>query len=196
MEYYDGEEYYDVKDMSAMAAASSPLTLAPSPSVPERSSTPKPAAESDQPASIQVAKLRDRPVEPVATGTLAVSSPSPVEIYLDDEFLGTSPVSLQVPAGVRTVEYRHGNLRKRMTHVINSDETTKVAVTFDIAIQINARPWAEVFLDGVERKPLGQTPLSGVRIPIGSVLVFQNPEFQVKRYRVTGKETGIQIVFP
>jgi hypothetical protein len=27
-------------------------------------------------------------------------------------------------------------------------------------------------------------------------LVFENPEFQAKRYRVTGNETGIQIVFP
>jgi hypothetical protein len=196
-EFYDGEEYYDVKDMAALAAAASPLVAAPAPSTSERNSTLKPSAENDQPAAGQVSKLRDRSsVDPVATGTLAVSSPSPVEIYLDDQFLGTSPVSLQVPAGAHTVEYRHGNLRKRLTHVVNGDETTKVAVTFDVTLQVNARPWAEVFLDGVERKPLGQTPLSGVRIPIGSVLVFQNPEFQVKRYRVTGKETGIQIVFP
>jgi hypothetical protein len=51
-------------------------------------------------------------------------------------------------------------------------------------------------VDGAERKDLGQTPLSGARVPIGSVLIFENPQFQPKRYRVTGNETGIQVVFP
>ena len=55
---------------------------------------------------------------------------------------------------------------------------------------------SDVFVDGAERKPLGQTPFSGVRVPIGAVLVFENPGFQGKKYRVTGNETGIQIVFP
>jgi len=69
-------------------------------------------------------------------------------------------------------------------------------ITFDITVQINARPWAAVSQEGIESKDLGQTPLSGVRVPIGSMLVFRNPQFQPKRYRVTGNETGIQIVFP
>jgi hypothetical protein len=65
-----------------------------------------------------------------------------------------------------------------------------------VSVQINSKPWAEVFLEGTERKDLGQTPLSGVRVPIGGMLSFQNPQFQTKKYRVTGSETGIQIVFP
>ncbi len=69
-------------------------------------------------------------------------------------------------------------------------------ITFDVDVQINSKPWAEVFRDGVERKALGQTPLSGVRVPIGSVLVFENPGFPKQKYRVTGSETGIQNVFP
>jgi len=83
-----------------------------------------------------------------------------------------------------------------MTHAINANETTRATIVFDVSVQINAKPWAEVFLDGAEKQDLGQTPLSGVRIPIGSVLVFENPGFPKKRYRVTGNETGIHIVFP
>ena len=109
--------------------------------------------------------------------------------------VGSAPVSLELPAGTHTLEYRHGNLRKSLTHTINSNETTRAMVTFDVTVQINSRPWAEVFLDGVERKALGQTPLSSVRVPIGGVLIFENPQFQAKRYRVTGSER-IQIVFP
>jgi capsular exopolysaccharide synthesis family protein len=135
------------------------------------------------------------PVTPV-TGTLAVSSPTSVDIYKDDAYIGSVPVSLELPTGPNTLEYRHGALMKKVTHVVNGNETTRAMITFDVSVQINSRPWAEVFLDGAERTPLGQTPLSGVRVPIGGVLVFENPQFQPKRYRVTGNETGIQMVFP
>ncbi len=137
-----------------------------------------------------------QPVIAAAAGTLAVSSPTSVDIYKDDAYLGAAPVSLELPAGTHTLEYRHGSLRKYVTHVINSNETTKTMITFDVSVQINSKPWAAVFIDGVEKKALGQTPLSGVRVPIGSVLIFENPRFQTKTYRVTGNETGIQIVFP
>jgi hypothetical protein len=139
---------------------------------------------------------RDNPTVLAASGTLAISSPTTVDIYMNDLYVGSAPVSLDISPGIHTLEYRHGNLKKRVTHVINSAETTKAMITFDVTLQINAKPWAEVFLDGTARKPLGQTPLSGVQVPIGAVLVFENPEFQAKRYRVTGNETGIQIVFP
>jgi hypothetical protein len=131
-----------------------------------------------------------------SNGTLALSSPTTVDIYKDDAYLGSLPVSLELPAGMHTLEYRHGNLRQIGTHVVKSSEITRSRITFDVNVQINSRPWATVFLDGVERKSLGQTPLSGVLVPIGGVLVFENPQFPEKRYRVTGNETGIQVVFP
>jgi hypothetical protein len=141
-------------------------------------------------------KSPDPAVASQENGTLAVSSPTSVDIYKDDTYIGSAPVSLQLPPGMQTLEYRHGSLSKKLTHVINSNETTRAMITFELDVRINSKPWAEVFLDGVERKPLGQTPLSGVRVPIGSVLVFENPGFPAKKYRVTGNETGIQIVFP
>ena len=136
-----------------------------------------------------------QPMIAAAAGTLAVSSQTSVDIYKDDAYLGAAPVSLELSAGTHTLEYRHGSLRKYVTHVINSNETTKTTITFDVSVQINSKPWAAVFIDGVEKKALGQTPLSGVRVPIGSVLIFENPRFQTKTYRVTGNETGIQVVF-
>jgi hypothetical protein len=131
-----------------------------------------------------------------STGTLAVSSSTAVDIYEGDAYLGSVPVSLELSTGEHTLEYRHGSLRKVMTHVIHRNETVKTMVVFEVSVQVNSKPWSEVFLDGVERRDLGQTPLSGVRVPIGGVLVFENPQFQAKRYRITGNETGIQVVFP
>jgi hypothetical protein len=155
-------------------------------------SAPAPALIGARPG----ARLSEPRVVPTASGTLAVSSPTTVDIYENDAYIGSTPVSLELSGGTHTLEYRHGNLRKRVTHVISGDETSRAMITFDVSVQINSKPWAEVSLDGAEKKPLGQTPLSGVRVPIGSVLVFENPQFQTKRYRVTGNETGIQIVFP
>lgn len=125
-----------------------------------------------------------------------MSSATSVDIYEGDQYLGSSPVSLQLPAGMHTLEYRHGDLRRIITHAVYANETARAMIAFDATVQINSKPWAEVFLEGTEPKDLGQTPLSGVRVPIGSVLIFQNPKFQPKKYRVTGNETGIQIVFP
>lgn len=185
----------------------------PLPRAPESlTSVPAKAAEPGSPAKNQI-ESRDpvptvtspapRPLKspnpPDATranGTLAVSSPASVDIYKDDTYIGSAPVSLDLPPGMQTLEYRHGSLTKKVTLLINSNETTRATITFDVEVQINSMPWAEVFLDGVERKALGQTPLSGVRVPIGSVLVFENPGFPQKKYRITGNETGIQVVFP
>jgi hypothetical protein len=136
------------------------------------------------------------PVVPVVPGTLAVSSPTSTEIYQGDKFLGSTPTTLELPPGTHSLEYRHGDQRQFITHVIKSKETITTMVTFDVTVQINARPWAQVSIDGAQRRSLGQTPLSDIRVPIGSALIFENPNFPAKTYRVTGKETAIQIVFP
>jgi hypothetical protein len=65
-----------------------------------------------------------------------------------------------------------------------------------LTVQINARPWAQVFLDGPTRKALGQTPLSGVAVPVGGVLVFENPNFPSKTHRITDMDAAIQVNFP
>jgi hypothetical protein len=183
----------DVPDVSKPVANENQLPeLSHTVEVVEPVSISKPA----RPALAPVAASPDAAVVPAGIGTLAISSPTSVDIYEHDEYVGSVPVSLELPAGAHTFEYRHGDLRRVLTHIINSDETTKAMITFDVSVQINSRPWAEVFLDGVERKPLGQTPLSGVRVPIGGVLLFENPQFETKRYRVTGNETGIRNLFP
>lgn len=135
------------------------------------------------------------PVVPVRTGTLAVSSPTTVDIYIGDHLVGSAPTTLELAAGTQTVQYRHGDMRKVVAHVIKPGETTTTMITFDIPVQINARPWAQVSIDGSQRQTLGQTPLSEIKVPIGSVLLFENPNFPSKTYRVTGRESEIRVNF-
>jgi hypothetical protein len=133
---------------------------------------------------------------PPAMGKLAVSSPTSAEIYQGDRFIGSTPTTIQLPAGRHTLEYRHGDLRSTVVHEIKSDETTTASVTFQVTMQINAKPWAQVFLDGPTRRALGQTPLSGVTVPIGGVLVFEHPNYPPKTYRITEKDAAVQVDFP
>jgi len=86
-------------------------------------------------------------------------------------------------------------MRKVVSHVIKANETTTAMITFDIPVQINAKPWAQVSIDGSPRQALGQTPLSDIKVPIGSVLLFENPNFASKTYRVNGKESEIRVNF-
>jgi hypothetical protein len=129
-------------------------------------------------------------------GQLVVNSATPAEIYQGDKHLGTTPATLQLPVGRQTLEYRHGDLKTVVNHTIKANETTNASITFQATVQINAKPWAQVFLDGAPRRALGQTPLSGVNVPVGGVLVFENPNFTAKSYRVTDKDTAIQVDFP
>jgi hypothetical protein len=154
------------------------------------------AAHVTTPQPSIVVKSELPPVAPIQTGTLAVSSPTTVDIYMGDQLVGSAPTSLVLPAGNQTVEYRHQDMRKAVTYAIKANETTTTMVTFDVPLQINARPWAQVSIDGAQRRSLGQTPLSDVRVPIGTLLIFENPNFPGKSYRVTGKETEIRITFP
>ena len=137
------------------------------------------------------------PAAPAAPlfGKLAVSSPTAADIYQGEKYLGSTPATLQLPAGPQTLEYRHGALRTVITHEIKADQTTSASVAFATTVQINAKPWAHVFVDGAQRRELGQTPLSGISIPIGSVLVFENPKFTAKTHRVTENDTTIQVDF-
>ena len=152
----------------------------------------QPAAE---PAALTV-KAASPVVATIQTGTLAISSPTTVDIYIGDQLVGSAPTTLELPVGAQRLEYRHGDLRKVVTHVIKANEPTTAMITFDVPVQINARPWAQVFVDGTQRQALGQTPLSDVRVPIGSMLVFENPNFPSKTYRVTGRESEIRVKFP
>jgi hypothetical protein len=180
----------------------------PAPDAPPPATVPQPVRASQTPFAIPAAAVtavalpaatslpRTANKPPEAMGSLAVSSYTAAEIYQGDRYLGSTPTTLQLPPGRQTLEYRHGELRTVVNHDIKSNQTTPVSITFQTTVQINSKPWAQVFLDGTPRRPLGQTPLSGISVPIGGVLIFENPSFTSKTYRITDKDTAIQVEFP
>jgi cytoskeletal protein RodZ len=185
-----------------LASKSSPLpstsnTTTPAPNAPQ----PKVNAAAEPPVlptpavPAPSAPARPNVVAAAATGSLAVNSSISAEIYFGDKYLGSTPTTLQLPSGNQTIEYRHGDLRTVVTHVIKAGETTTANITFDAVVQVNARPWAQVYVDGTQRVLLGQTPLSNIKLPIGTVLVFENPNFPSKSHKIAAEDKTIQMVF-
>jgi hypothetical protein len=163
---------------------------------PEAPVAPTPVAPAAAPATpAPVPPVRVEPL--VQTGTLALSSSVVAEIYLGQKRVGSTPTTLTLPQGRQTLEYRYKNRSAVVSYEIKANQTTTAWVTFETTVQINAKPWAEVAVEGAPRRSLGETPLSNVRVPIGSVLVFENPNFPSKTqtHRVTDDDTAIQVVF-
>ena len=131
-----------------------------------------------------------------AKGSLAISAAVPVGVYLAGKELGTTPITIELPPGLQTLEYRYENLSKTASYIFRSNETTATTIVFEVNLRINARPWAQVSIEGPQGRTLGQTPLSNITVAAGSVLVFQNPNFPEKKHRVTGTDSTIQLSFP
>jgi hypothetical protein len=193
-----------VRNQPVVAALPPALAENPTPAPPADAKTPPAVSQANNGAQTSAvnppsAVSPPPPAPPAAAavmGNLAVSSATAAEIYQGGRYLGSTPTTLQLPAGRQTLEYRHGALRTVVTHDIKNNQTVAASITFQQTVQINSKPWAQVFVDGTTRRPLGQTPLSGVSIPIGGVLVFENPNFPLKTYRITDQDTAIQVDFP
>jgi hypothetical protein len=166
------------------------LTPAPQPAI----ATPGVDAPVVATAAIQVTARSDRrddlidtPARPVATGWLTVTSPFLVQIFDDGKEVGTSssaPVVL--PAGDRTLVFVNAALEFREERQVKVVAKKKSVLTIDAPdgiLHVNARPWAEVWIDG---RRVGETPLGNVPVPIGEhEVVFRYPGQPEKLATVT-----------
>jgi hypothetical protein len=177
---------------AATAESTHPINYKPRTETPAPKPVPAPASPAPA-AAVTPPVVVPAPAATAPMGELSVNSAIAAEIYQGEKRLGTTPATLHLPAGHQILEYRHGDLKTVLNHTIKANETTNAAVTFQVTVQINAKPWAQVFVDGSPRRALGQTPLSGVNVPVGGVLVFENPNFTSKTYRITDKDTAIQV---
>lgn len=140
-----------------------------------------------QPVAANYAAVPEKPA-PVAhlAGWLTVQSPFELEVVDAGEMVGSSSLSrMMLPAGRRDVELINRALEfveRRRVQIVAGKTAAITVVAPHVAININARPWADVSVDGVS---LGQTPIANVMMPIGSrQLVFRHPELGERRHHV------------
>jgi hypothetical protein len=136
---------------------------------------PRPAPAAAKPA----------PAGPLS-GWLRVEVPVAMQIVEDGRLLGSTDVDrLMLPTGDHRLELRSEELQfaTRQLVTIKAGETSFVPVRLPSAsISINAKPWAEAWVDG-ER--VGETPIGTLMRTIGRhEIVLRHPELGERRVPV------------
>jgi hypothetical protein len=79
----------------------------------------------------------------------------------------------------------------RVTRVINIVPGKVSSLSVDLpngTVNLNATPWAEVWIDG---RRVGETPLGNLSMPIGPhEVVFRHPQFGEKRHAISVTLSG------
>jgi hypothetical protein len=131
------------------------------------------------------------------TGFVTIQSPIVLRVVRNGDFIGTSEDGkLSLPAGPQIVglENESVGFRDVRTVEVVGGKVTNVAVTLpNGAISVNARPWAEVFIDG---QRVGETPVSQYPLPVGiHEITFRLPDHDERKVSVVVKIGAIGRAF-
>jgi hypothetical protein len=162
----------------AIPVTKPPVAFATVPPVPVERTLPPPP----RPAPVAV---RSAPAGP-QSGWLRVDVPIAMRIFEDGRLLGTTDVDrLMLPTGDHMLEMRSDDFgfTTRQTVTVKAGETSILPVRLPSApISINAKPWAEAWVDG-ER--VGDTPIGTLMRTIGRhEVVLKHPELGERRVPV------------
>jgi len=136
-----------------------------------------------------------RSTAPVA-GWVAVASPFPVEVLEHDEVVGTSGAAkIMLAAGKHEVVLRNESVGFEAPRTITVVPGRVTSVEIDPPqglLNVNARPWADVLIDG---DMVGQTPLSSLPLAVGPHQVtFRHPQFGERTERIVVTAKGVNRV--
>ena len=174
-------------------AATIPLASCESAPAPSNAATPAaaPAPTTGVAKPTSAAARTDAAVPPpvdksMLAGSVAVSAAVPMQVLLRGRVVATTEAeSFMLPVGTQELEFVNESVgyRARRTVTIQAGKTTTLRLEPPSGtVNINAVPWAEVFLDG---QRLGETPLGNLQMPIGSrELVFRHPDLGERRATV------------
>lgn len=121
-----------------------------------------------------------------AVGSVTITSPIDVQLFEGQTLVGSSrSARLFLAAGSHTITAVNNELgfRREIPLEVKSGVAGKLAIPVpNGALSVNARPWAEVLIDG---KSIGETPIGNYALPIGShELVLRHPQLGERRQTV------------
>jgi hypothetical protein len=111
-------------------------------------------------------------------GWVSVASPFDVEVLENNDVVGSSRTSrIMLAAGRHDLVLANRGLGYHEARRVDvaAGKTTAIRVDAPQAsVSVNARPWAEVLVDGAS---IGQTPIANVLVAVGAHdVVFRNPQ--------------------
>jgi hypothetical protein len=121
------------------------------------------------------------------SGWISVKAPVAIEIREGGRLIGTNDSDkIMMAVGRHDVELVNDTLGYRVTRTIQvpPGKVAPIAVEFPQGvINVNAAPWAEVYVDG---KRVGETPIGNLPIAIGPhEVLFRHPQLGEKRQAVS-----------
>jgi hypothetical protein len=122
---------------------------------------------------------------PLFAGFANISAPFVIEISENGKALGTSDEQIILSPGSHTLRLANKQLGYVATETVEVQpgEVTRIAVDPRGRANINAAPWAEVWIDG---EKAGETPLANVAVRLGiREFIFKNPQFGERKVVVT-----------
>jgi hypothetical protein len=123
---------------------------------------------------------------PIFSGWVDVAAPIIFEVFEDGKSIGTTEQNrLLLKPGRHELTFTNRDLDYTSTHVIEVEPGESKTLSIDPkgSVNLNATPWAEVWVDG---KKVGETPLANLQLPLGThEVVFKHPQFGERRMTTT-----------
>jgi hypothetical protein len=121
------------------------------------------------------------------SGWVSIKAPFRMEIYEQGRLLGTNDVDrLMLTAGRHELELVNDSLGYRVTRVVQVPPGRTATIELELprgVVNLNAIPWAEVWIGG---QKVGDTPIGNLSVPIGShEVIFRHPQFGEKRHAIS-----------
>ena len=127
------------------------------------------------------------------SGGIRLSAPIELKVLEGERVLGSSADGpIVTTAGNHELDFINTALgfRTRRTVTFRAGEISTINLAIPPSrVNVNAIPWAEVWVDG---RAVGETPLANLEITIGEHdVVFRHPELGERRQRVTVRADGV-----
>jgi hypothetical protein len=181
------------RQVTLVAGQQASLSVAPPRPTPEEPRAAAPSA-TDSGAAVQagVTSTTDAAsARPAATGRgwITIDSPLVLRVMRNGDYLGTSEDRrIQLPAGTHVIALENESVNFREVRNVEVPTNRGVAIAVALpqgALNINAAPWAEVFVDN---QRIGETPVSQLALPIGPhEILYRHPQYGDRRITVIVK---------
>jgi hypothetical protein len=174
----------ELRSSAAAATVGKPAAVTPPPA-------PAPAPEPPPAPKTEAAPVDATPVAG-RFGGIRVTAPIDIQVFEGGALIGSSAGPIAVPDGNHTLDLVSEALgyRSRQTVSVKPGQMVPVKVTLPQGrININAAPWANVWIDG---NAAGETPIANLAITIGShEIVFRHPQLGEQKQTVVVKAEGL-----
>jgi hypothetical protein len=201
-------------EAAAGRSAAAPASVAAPAAAAATSTTPPPAQPTGEPAAAaavplvvatatvdpKVAEMRTvpTPAPQVRNGGIRLTSPIELTVLDGDRVIGTSAESpIFTAAGRRELEFVNSTIGFRTRQIVDVKAGQIISFTVPVpngTLNINAQPWATVFVDG---NPVGETPIGDLSVTPGQhEIVFRHPQLGERRERAivrAGGETRVAV---